>query len=284
MSSPKTTQTCFLRSPYMSIKYSTYFDVYDRLFDEYVGKDIVFVEVGVLNGGSLFMWREYFGDRARIIGVDLNPEAARWRESGFEIYIGNQADPEFWRGILPTIGIIDILLDDGGHTFEQQIVTVAHCLPAIKDGGLLVVEDAHTSYMPEYGGPSKMSFISYAKNIVDGINYRSVNLSTKKPQEENVYSVEFCESIVAFRVDRARAGRRCQLLKNDGKSAEAVDYRYYDSHAISSLNSIGSKLRWLEGVPILGSFAMYLFKTVRLAIAKTVNFRRLRTLTDLFRY
>ena len=43
--------------------------------DKSVGKKITFVEVGVLQGGSLFMWREYFGKEARIIGIDLHPKA-----------------------------------------------------------------------------------------------------------------------------------------------------------------------------------------------------------------
>ena len=86
---------CYKQSPYLSIKHSTYFPVYDRLFGPYVGKEIVFAEVGVLNGGSLFMWREFFGPKARIIGLDFNPLAERWRDEGFEIEIGDQADPAF---------------------------------------------------------------------------------------------------------------------------------------------------------------------------------------------
>jgi hypothetical protein len=46
---------------YLSIKHSSYFPVYERLFEKYIGTDVTFVEVGVLNGGSLFMWREFFG-------------------------------------------------------------------------------------------------------------------------------------------------------------------------------------------------------------------------------
>ena len=67
----------FIKSPYKSIKHSSYFEVYDELFSKYRNKEITFVEIGVLNGGSLFMWRNFFGSRAKIIGIDLNPVAKK---------------------------------------------------------------------------------------------------------------------------------------------------------------------------------------------------------------
>ena len=67
----------YIKSPHRSIKHNTYFKVYDELFLKFRNKKIVFVEIGVLGGGSLFMWRNFFGNKARIIGVDMNPGAIR---------------------------------------------------------------------------------------------------------------------------------------------------------------------------------------------------------------
>jgi hypothetical protein len=85
----------YLKSPFKSIKHSTYFDIYDDLFSRYRNKNITFVEIGILGGGSLFMWRDFFGPEARIIGVDLNPSAKKWEGEGFEIFIGSQSDEKF---------------------------------------------------------------------------------------------------------------------------------------------------------------------------------------------
>ena len=63
----------FLNSPYKSMKHSTYFQVYDHLFSNYINSEITFVEIGVLSGGSLFFWQDFFGPDARIIGIDFNP-------------------------------------------------------------------------------------------------------------------------------------------------------------------------------------------------------------------
>ena len=106
----------------VSLKSDTYFHVYEALFSKYVGKEITFVEVGVLHGGSLYMWKEYFGKNTRIIGVDLNPSAKDLEKDGFEIFIGSQSDENFWRNFYAEVGKIDILLDDGGHENNQQIV------------------------------------------------------------------------------------------------------------------------------------------------------------------
>ena len=141
----------YIESPYRSTKHSTYFEVYDKLLLEYVGKEIVFVEIGILSGGSLFMWREFFGPKARIIGVDLNPAAKKWEDHGFEIYIGSQSDENFWVNFTRQVGPIDVVLDDGGHTYEQQIITTEMLLPMVRDHGILIVEDTHTYYMRGFG-------------------------------------------------------------------------------------------------------------------------------------
>ena len=130
-----------------SLKCDTYFQVYEEMFNKYVGKKITFVEVGVLQGGSLFMWREYFGKDARIIGIDLHPNAKELEKHGFEIYIGSQSDKNFWRNFYTKVGKIDILLDDGGHVNDQQIVTLSESVNNINDGGIIIFDtsELHTN-------------------------------------------------------------------------------------------------------------------------------------------
>ena len=64
-------------SKYYTTKHKNYFKIYDHIFKKYIGKKIILVEIGVLNGGSLFMWRNFFNGNAEIIGVDLNPNAKK---------------------------------------------------------------------------------------------------------------------------------------------------------------------------------------------------------------
>jgi hypothetical protein len=222
------TYSSFTNSPFFSTKHSTYFQVYDELLEGYKSKKIVFVEVGVLSGGSLFMWRDFFGNEARIIGVDANPQAKKWEKYGFEIQIGDQADPEFWSSFFKEIGKVDVLLDDGGHTFKQQIVTVVSGLPFINDGGVLIVEDTHTSYMDGFGAKGK-SFMEWSYAFMDGVNKRFSSLdrdprrfATRSP----VWRLGVFESIVSFHVDQKKAALVSVPIVNEGENDSAHDYRY----------------------------------------------------------
>jgi hypothetical protein len=225
----------YQRSPYLSIKHTAYFQVYEELLSRFRGKSITFVEIGVLNGGSLFMWREFFGLQARIIGVDLNPLAKRWEKDGFEIFIGSQSNPNFWNTFFSTVGMVDVLLDDGGHTNEQQIVTTHHSLPFIKDEGLLIVEDVHASYQVGFGNPSPYSFINYAKLFIDGINARFPGVEVKEKMfRDLIYSVHFYDSIVSFSVDRKKCFKNSSIT-NKGQNLDAEDYCRHDNFA-SNIN------------------------------------------------
>jgi hypothetical protein len=232
----------YMASKYLSIKHSSYFHVYDEVFSKYRGRPITFVEIGVLNGGSLFMWRDYFGPQARIIGIDFNPAAKKWAGEGFEIHIGNQADPNFWSEFFQSVGMVDVVLDDGGHTNEQQIVTTLATIPHIRDGGVLMVEDVHASYMRQFSNPSRYSFVNFSKFIVDVLNTRFPKIRGSKHVLRNmVYSISFFESIISFRVDR----RLCYVsvpTSNNGVSENAKDFYQH----LASSRGLRAQLRNLS--------------------------------------
>ena len=177
------------------------------------------------------MWRKLFGEEARIIGIDLNPQALRWKDHGFEIIVGDQSDPEFWDVALERIGKIDVLIDDGGHTYRQQIQTLLSVLQNVNDGGLVIVEDTHTSYMRGFG-PKRLSLVRFAHSITHSINRRFSAFLTGEARPPEIWSVEFFESVVAFRVDRRIAGLKSEPVVNSGMDLEAVDYRYRTSKAV----------------------------------------------------
>ena len=150
-------------------KWLHYFDIYHKYFQEYRGEAVTVVEFGVFHGGSLRMWKDYFGEKARIYGIDIDPRCKQFEESQIEILIGDQQNREFLRTVRERAGSIDILIEDGGHKPKQQIATFEEMFPAVAAGGVFLIEDLHTSYWNEYDGGYKRTgtYIEYAKNLLD---------------------------------------------------------------------------------------------------------------------
>jgi hypothetical protein len=153
-------------------KWHHYFEIYDKHLSRFRGTDVHLLEFGVSQGGSLQMWKSYFGPEARIFGVDINPACKSLEEPQVEIFIGDQEDREFLRDLRRRLPRIDVLIDDGGHEMKQQIHTFEEMFDAIDANGVYLCEDMHTSYWPKWGGGYRKrgTFVEYSKGLVDRIN------------------------------------------------------------------------------------------------------------------
>ena len=153
-------------------KWVHYFPIYHEWFKKFRGTDLVFVEIGVQNGGSAQMWKEYFGKDAKIIGIDIDERCKQFEDENITIEIGSQEDVNFWNEFKNKYPRVDILLDDGGHTMNQQIVTFQQMFPHIKEGGIYFCEDCHTSYYKNFGGSvgKPGTYIEFAKRLIDELN------------------------------------------------------------------------------------------------------------------
>src|SRR6266700_7302086 len=105
--------------------------------------DVRVLEIGVYSGGSLDMWRTYFGPKAHIIGVDIQEDCIVYERKGIEIKIGDQSDKRFWTEFKERVEPIDIVIDDGSHKPRHQITTFNELFPHIKPGGIFLCEDIH---------------------------------------------------------------------------------------------------------------------------------------------
>jgi hypothetical protein len=124
-------------------KWEHYFEIYDRYLHKFVGREVHLLEVGIYSGGSLQMWRHYLGKDAHIYGVDIEEACRAYEDTGARIFIGDQSDRKLWQRLKREAPTIDILIDDGGHLPEQQIITFEEMLPHIRPGGVYICEDIH---------------------------------------------------------------------------------------------------------------------------------------------
>lgn len=153
-------------------KWHHYFEAYDKHFSRFQGKEVVVLEIGISHGGSIQMWQEYFGPGLRYFGIDIDPRCTAYAEPGVEIFIGSQSDPAFLREVAASIPDVDILIDDGGHTMRQQLVTLDVLYDTVKDTGVYMAEDLHTSYWAIFGGGHRRrgTFIEHCKGLIDSLN------------------------------------------------------------------------------------------------------------------
>lgn len=201
------------------IKHDHFFSVYDSHLYQYKDKsDLKILEIGVYNGGSLYMWKKYF-PQSKIVGIDIDPYTTRWRSDNHNIrvYIGDQCDIKFLQKVVDNEGPFDLIIDDGGHENSQIITSLDFLFDHLKPGGTYVVEDTFASYYPEYScdrsdydpilkpfDPKKTS-MEFLKNIADKLNcwaYRDDEAKQMKKTgkldkyETDAFSVHFYDSIV----------------------------------------------------------------------------------------
>jgi hypothetical protein len=124
-------------------KWTHYFDIYHRHLAKFRGLPINLLEIGVYGGGSLELWRDYLGPQANLYGLDIQPACANLKAGGAKIFIADQADRSFWRDFRAEVPVLDVVIDDGGHQPEQQMVTTEELLPYLQPGGVFCCEDVH---------------------------------------------------------------------------------------------------------------------------------------------
>ena len=182
-------------------KWNHFFEVYDRHLSRFRGTEVHLLEIGVGEGGSLQMWKAYFGRQAHIYGVDINPECRKLEEDQIRIVIGDQADKNFLRHLVDEIPRMDVLQDDGGHRMEQQINTFEVLFPHLDREGVYICEDLHTSYWREFGGGwrKRGSFIEHSKGLIDHLHAwhsRGPRSFTISDLTHSIHSLHFYSGIL----------------------------------------------------------------------------------------
>ena len=192
-------------------KWLHYFDIYEENFSKFKKKKITILEIGIAKGGSLRMWGNYFSSDSTIVGIDINPKCKKFEKNNIKTYIGNQTDVNFLSSVIKDIGKPDIIIDDGGHTSNQQIISFNYLFGHLNDKGIYLVEDTHSSYHSDFQDRQDgFTFMDYAKSLADKLNlwyqYNDYKIYKKEIKEKinmpyftkNTYKISFYNSIVVF--------------------------------------------------------------------------------------
>jgi hypothetical protein len=211
----------FLNNPGKRVhKWMHYFDIYERHFDRFRGKQPVVLEIGIMGGGSLEMWKAYFGPGCKIIGIDIDPACKQHEAQDIEIFIGSQDDASLMDAILAKYGAIDIVIDDGSHLSPHMIASFRLLYERISASGVYVVEDTHTNYWPDSGfdgGLKKAgTFVEFCKDKIDEIGAAtSRGALMPTPFTTSTDSISFYDSVVVFE-KRPQSNRQAPITHRMG--------------------------------------------------------------------
>lgn len=142
-------------------KWRHYFNIYQQHLSKFVGMDVNLLEIGVFSGGSLDMWQQYFGKQCKIYGVDIDEVCRAYEGAQTRIFIGDQEDRFFWKKFREEVKKLDVVIDDGGHKPDQQIVTLEEVLPYMNPGGVYICEDVHGT---------ENEFTHYCVSLIKNLN------------------------------------------------------------------------------------------------------------------
>jgi hypothetical protein len=195
----------------LALKYGTdksssghgYTAQYNKYFNSYQDKDFKLLEIGVYDGSSINLWKEYFS-KASLTAIDIDPRCLIHNSDRINIEIGDQTNEIFLRSISEKHGPFDIIIDDGGHSNKQQITSFETLFPLLNPFGLYIIEDLHCSYIKNSQWDDyHISTTEYLKYLIDKINlygksfigYKEIGNADLDYLEKNIEFIHFYKSI-----------------------------------------------------------------------------------------
>jgi cephalosporin hydroxylase len=181
-------------------KWKHYLSIYDKYLAPFRKKPVRVLEIGVFKGGSMYLWRQYFGPEAIIFGIDIDPKCAAFDGRNAQVRIGSQDDLGFLDQVLSEMGALDVVIDDGSHVSPHQVASFNFLFPRLNRGGVYICEDVHSNYWRGWhqGGYRRSStFIETCKRLVDDI-HSDFHSHRSSPISAEIAAIHFYNSMVVI--------------------------------------------------------------------------------------
>jgi len=166
-----------------------YTPYYDMFFAPLRDKPITLFEIGVWEGASLKMWEEYFHN-AEIVGADLHNKTIYETDRIKTIIMDQSSENHLFSAQFAYANSTDIIIDDGSHKAEDQILSFETLFPDLRPGGMYCVEDTLCSYDKERWGKTA-SFIDYISKLTGDVNMNgkmsNLEICANKKQQVHKY-------------------------------------------------------------------------------------------------
>jgi len=175
-------------------KEPNYLRNYARHFDPLREREIHLLELGIFEGSSLKMWRDFFPN-GLIAGLDLDPVEV----DGCRTYAGSQDDVTVLDRIVDECGPFDIVIDDAAHIADPARTSLWHLWPHLRVGGHYVIEDWGTGYWADWPDGKRYrnakhvaGMVGLIKELVDECARADIT-HPRGTKEEEVSRLEYME-------------------------------------------------------------------------------------------
>lgn len=167
----------------IGVKYGTdksslrhnYLPLYEQHLEPIRYENLILLELGVLDGASLKMWRDYLPN-TRVVGLDQHPPI---HVDDCVVLQGEQDDPAAI-ALTAEYGPFDVIIDDASHLSSKTITSFQLLYPHLATNGLYVIEDLHSSYWDQIYGSAEsnpnpdsgqQTAMTFCKRLADETNF-----------------------------------------------------------------------------------------------------------------
>jgi hypothetical protein len=170
---------------------------YAQHFEPIKDDPIKFLEIGIYEGNSVKLWENYFKN-AELHFIDRSFESIKYESPRSHYHLACQENrQDLNRFITESGGNFDVIIDDGGHRMEQQIISFEHLFPHLNSNGIYVIEDLHTSYWSCLGGGNHgQTTIAVLKHLIDKVNYASAFINHSRNDKDPIKTFNNIDSSI----------------------------------------------------------------------------------------
>jgi hypothetical protein len=151
--------------------FHSYIEKYELFFEEFRNKKINILEIGVLNGKSVLLWKEFFKD-ANIYAVDINNKDHLKLKDEKTFILHSDATKNDFLNLIKNIRF-DIIIDDGSHILIDQINSFKLLKNSLKEKSLYIIEDVFYSHINsiqnEFNNIFEVLDLRHERNVDDNI-------------------------------------------------------------------------------------------------------------------
>lgn len=195
-----------------------YHETYDRLFWYFRFRPIRMLEIGFAKGRSAKAFAEYF-PAAVIHVLDHSPSYGSYElfpediKSRVFLHKGDQGKSADIQAMLKAVADgptnrkkrgpkkFHLIIDDGCHRSQQQLVSFEELWPHVEDGGYYVIEDLHISYGDTVKGWGQSKTMEYFIQKIHQIN--KDHADKEKREKEDVEYIAFPRNLIVIKKKEA---------------------------------------------------------------------------------